>query len=388
MTMPLLETEPLKRALFMGRPNRFVVCFRNGALEGRAYLANSGRLGEVLLPGTELLLAKRSHTNLAWEALGATWSQRWPGDQPRTVFLAAARINQLVERLLIKRRIPELVGYQIEQKEFTCGRSRFDFLLASGRTRYLLEVKSVTLAEHGLALFPDARTDRGRRHLEHLAHLCRRRAWRAGVLFLVQGRAERFLPDFHNDLEFAKTFRRIRRNVEFLPYCLNPTLRASGRLAFGGTPHLLAIPWRLLDAALADGGLYLLVIHLQRKVHLKVGALGHLDMAAGFYVYTGSARRGLTARINRHLHRHKRCYYHVDFLRAHSHRTLAFPIRGASDECSLAWEVARIACATVEQFGSSDCGCPSHLAYFHRDPVHTAPFNELLTRMRHQPWSH
>ena len=53
-TIPLLETESLTRALFVSRLNRFVVRFRRGTRFGRAYLANSGRLGEVLLPGTEL----------------------------------------------------------------------------------------------------------------------------------------------------------------------------------------------------------------------------------------------------------------------------------------------------------------------------------------------
>ena len=103
---PLIETESLTRALFVSRLNRFVVRFRRGTRFGLAYLANSGRLGEVLLSGTELLLARRRHMKLGWEALGATWSQRWPGDRPRTVFLAASRVNQLAERLLAEQRIP------------------------------------------------------------------------------------------------------------------------------------------------------------------------------------------------------------------------------------------------------------------------------------------
>jgi sugar fermentation stimulation protein A len=382
----MLETESLTRALFVSRLNRFVVRFRRGTRFGRAYLANPGRLGEVLLPGTELLLARRRHPKLGWEALGATWSQRWPRDRPRTVFLAASRVNQLAERLLAEQRIPELRGYRIERKEFTCGHSRFDFLLTSACGRYLLEVKSVTLVEQGLALFPDAQTERGRRHLEHLAELSRQQGWRAGVLFLVQGHAERFLPDFHNDLEFARTFGLVRQRVEFLPYCLNPSLEPTGRMAFAGAPRPLTIPWRLLDVTLEDSGLYLLAIHLPRAMRLRVGALGVVDLAAGYYVYTGSAKRGLTARLSRHMRPRKRRHYHVDYLRARSAALRAFPIRGASRECDLAWEVGRIASATVQRFGSSDCGCLGHLAYFREDPVHTAPFQELLTRMRHQPW--
>lgn len=55
--MDLLQTEPLVRATFLDRPNRFTIQFRKGSEEGFAYLANPGRLGEILLPGTNVLLA-------------------------------------------------------------------------------------------------------------------------------------------------------------------------------------------------------------------------------------------------------------------------------------------------------------------------------------------
>ena len=97
---PLLATEPLAGARFEARPNRFVVNYRQGKRRGRAYVANPGRMGEILLPGTELLLAARPHTRMGWEAVGARWQRRWVGDRPRLVFLNTGRVNHVARSLL------------------------------------------------------------------------------------------------------------------------------------------------------------------------------------------------------------------------------------------------------------------------------------------------
>jgi len=78
--------------------------------------------------------------------------------------------NEMVAEALADSRIAELADWQVAAREHTRGRSRFDFLLARGsHQRMLLEVKSVTLVENGRALFPDAVTARGARHVRELA---------------------------------------------------------------------------------------------------------------------------------------------------------------------------------------------------------------------------
>jgi sugar fermentation stimulation protein A len=380
----LLVTGPLETALFLDRPNRFVVRYRKGRRDGIAYLANPGRLGEILLPGTRLLLEKRPGARIDRHAVGAIWQSRWDGDRPRAVFLDTGRINRLAERLLVEQRIPELAGARLVRREVTVGASRFDFLLERSGAPYLLEVKSVTLAERGLAMFPDARTERGRRHVEELAHLAGPGRG-SGVLFLVQGAADRFLPDFHNDLEFACALRLARGSIDLLPYRLDPVLEG-GRLRFRGDPARLAIPDDLLDACVADRGLYLIVLRCDRRVDVEVGALGTLAFPPGFYVYVGSAQRSLGRRVERHLRIRKRVHWHVDFLRARCAAARAYPIRSAVvGECDLATEIRRISLGDVPSFGSSDCGCGSHLFRFEVDPTKTAAFQEVLTRLRHQP---
>jgi sugar fermentation stimulation protein A len=91
------------------------------------------------------------------------------------------------------------------------GRKRADFLLARGETRCLVEVKSVTLVEGGVALFPDAPTSRGRSHLEHLI-AARGQGLEAVVLFVIQrADANALTPNRRTDPAFAAALTRAKR---------------------------------------------------------------------------------------------------------------------------------------------------------------------------------
>ncbi len=244
------------------------------------------------------------------------------------------------------------------------------------------------MVEQGLAFFPDARTDRGRRHLEELSQAGRRSGCRAGVLFLVQGKAEKFLPDFHNDLEFARAFQSVSDNVDFFPYRLDPEFTEQGRLVFREEPRRLSIPYNLLERGISDSGVYVLVFRMPMNTAIEVGALGRCSFRKGYYVYIGTAKRDLSRRIERHLRLRKRHHYHIDFLRVKAIEVRAFPIRANPvEECGLAREVENIGSGNVPGFGCSDCRCKSHLVYFPEMPLRTSAFQELLTRLRHRPVS-
>lgn len=108
------------------------------------------------------------------------------------VGLHALRANALVARALAAGAIPELEGYATVRPEVRVGaKSRLDFALDDhvgdprDARRAYVEVKSVTMAEGRTARFPDAVTDRGRRHLDELTTLHRGGA-RAVMLFVVQ----------------------------------------------------------------------------------------------------------------------------------------------------------------------------------------------------------
>jgi sugar fermentation stimulation protein A len=94
--------------------------------------------------------------------------------------------NRLVARALEAGALPELEPWVLDRPEWSHGGSRFDFLLRDRERRMVVEVKSVSLVEEGVALFPDAVTARGARHVEELAKIARRPGWEAGVLFVLQ----------------------------------------------------------------------------------------------------------------------------------------------------------------------------------------------------------
>ena len=96
------------------------------------------------------------------------------------------RANQVARRLLEGRAIPELATWDRVRREVPLGGSRLDFLLErEGGRPCAVEVKSVTLAEGPLGLFPDAITARGTRHLELLARLAREGRMNTALLYVV-----------------------------------------------------------------------------------------------------------------------------------------------------------------------------------------------------------
>jgi Uri superfamily endonuclease len=106
---------------------------------------------------------------------------------------------------------------------------------------------------------------------------------------------------------------------------------------------------------------YRLVIQVDRPVRRAIGRLGECTFPAGRYVYTGSAKRNLEARIARHLREEKRCHWHIDHLLAAPGVRIVAVARSRLGECDANQRVRGV--VTVPGFGASDCraGCGAHL---------------------------
>src|SRR5512135_3121357 len=106
---------------------------------------------------------------------------------------------------------------------------------------------------------------------------------------------------------------------------------------------------------------YQLVIRVARPVELAVGRLGRFTFPPGTYVYTGSARRNLEARVARHLRGDKILRWHIDYLLAAPGVSVTEVRRSSVAECELNWATPGEILAPG--FGASDCrrGCGSHL---------------------------
>lgn len=115
------------------------------------------------------------------------------------------------------------------------------------------------------------------------------------------------------------------------------------------------------DAAAARPRTYQLQIRLSRPVRIQVGRLGEFEFPAGRYVYTGSARRAMDARIRRHLSHTKRMHWHIDYLLAAPGAAITGVILSDEPECRLNHDTPGVIVAAG--FGASDCssGCGSHL---------------------------
>ena len=113
-------------------------------------------------------------------------------------------------------------------------------------------------------------------------------------------------------------------------------------------------------------GVYLLLLWLGRRRRIRVGSLGTVSFPVGLYLYAGSARRGLGARIGRHRRRIKSPHWHIDYLRRHA-RLLGAAVApwAPGRECGVARAALGLlaARAVAPGFGSSDCGCLAHLAH-------------------------
>ena len=177
---------PLTTARFLHRPNRFLLQVRleDTGIEVEAHMADPGRLRELLLPEKRLWLrpASKPERKTRWTAVLVE-----SPDGSGLISLDSTLPNRLIAEALRERAISELSEWEFVRAEVTMGRSRFDFLLSRGESdRMVLEVKSVTLVEDGIALFPDAVTERGARHVRELAEIAARPGWEAAVLFVLQ----------------------------------------------------------------------------------------------------------------------------------------------------------------------------------------------------------
>ncbi|HET9754537.1 MAG TPA: DNA/RNA nuclease SfsA [Myxococcales bacterium] len=192
-----------KEAVLIERPNRFLAVCRLGRRVVEAHVPDRGRCLDLLVPGREVALvpargpARRTRfTALLARSGGGVWVSLDPAGAPR---LVAAALEQGV--------LPW--GALAARREIAVGHSRIDLLLQPGEV--LCEVKSVGAARGGVALFPDAPTLRGLRHLLLLARLARKGRRCAVVLCAQRGDVGAVKADADIDPAFARALRRAAR---------------------------------------------------------------------------------------------------------------------------------------------------------------------------------
>jgi sugar fermentation stimulation protein A len=112
---------------------------------------------------------------------------------------------------------------------------------------------------------------------------------------------------------------------------------------------------------------YILLIKVLRDLNILVGRLKNTYFTKGFYLYIGSAKRGLKARIRRHLAKKKKLFWHIDYLLFVNATTIRQVwITDHDKECVMAGLLGKKGYRVIDRFGSSDCNCRGHLFFVHR----------------------
>jgi sugar fermentation stimulation protein A len=166
-------------------------------------------MNELLKPNVELAIdridSNTSRRKTSCDVVAVRSGRRW-------VSIDSRLPNRLVSEALREKRLKEFQAYPRVKPEIAFGNSRFDFLLESSTHSCLLEVKSCTLVTDGVALFPDAPTARGRKHLQDLME-AKRRGFRACVMFVIQrDDAISFTANLNTDPAFGASLKAAERS--------------------------------------------------------------------------------------------------------------------------------------------------------------------------------
>ena len=172
-----MQYENMVQGTFLSRPNRFIAHVIIDGAEEVCHVKNTGRCKELLIPGAQV------------------WCQQSENPSRKTKYdlIAVQKGSRLIN---MDSQAPNAAAKEwllggglgaienLKQETFH-GDSRFDFSFVKDGKPCLLEVKGVTLETDGVCAFPDAPTQRGAKHLRHLAQAARD-GYEAYVLFVIQ----------------------------------------------------------------------------------------------------------------------------------------------------------------------------------------------------------
>jgi sugar fermentation stimulation protein A len=160
------------QGLFVERQNRFVGLVSVKGKIFKAHISDTGRLKELLIPETPVILANNERGKLDYKLVAVLNDKTW-------VFLNTSLHSKIAQKIIEK----GLLGFIPKEikREVRWKNSRIDFLVDG---KFYIEVKGCNLEKRDTCLFPDAPTARGRKHLEDLIEL-KEKGFETAVLFLV-----------------------------------------------------------------------------------------------------------------------------------------------------------------------------------------------------------
>lgn len=194
-----MEYGKITAGTFRVRPNRFIAHVEIDGKLTVCHVKNTGRCRELLTDGATVYLEESSN----------------PCRKTKYDLVAVEKGGLLINmdsqapNRAAGEYLPQLIpGITFLRSETTFGDSRFDFYAEAGEEKWFIEVKGVTLEDKGAALFPDAPTLRGIKHINELCR-CMEEGYKACLLFVVQMKGvSHFSPNTKTHPEFTAALKK------------------------------------------------------------------------------------------------------------------------------------------------------------------------------------
>ena len=209
-----MKYEKVHRGIFLERPNRFVAKALINGKEETVHVKNTGRCKELLIRGRTIILEEGSNPNRKTKySIIAVYK----GD--RLINIDSQAPNRAAWEGLCKGSIKEIGIPEFVNKEVGYKNSRFDLYYEKEGKKGFIEVKGVTLEEDGVAMFPDAPTKRGVKHIQELME-AKKEGYETWILFFIQMKGMKvFRTNDAMDPDFAAAcVKAKKRGVHILVY--------------------------------------------------------------------------------------------------------------------------------------------------------------------------
>ncbi len=190
-------------ARFISRPNRFIANVEIDGVPYAAHVKNTGRCRELLLSGAKVFVQECDvpSRKTKYDIISV-----YKGD--RLINMDSQVPNKVFSEWVSKSGF--FSNITLIKAETTYQSSRFDFYIEADNEKIFVEVKGVTLEENGIALFPDAPTERGIKHVEELCH-CIRDGYKAYIVFVIQmNGVKHLIPNDNTHKAFGEVLRKAK----------------------------------------------------------------------------------------------------------------------------------------------------------------------------------
>lgn len=200
----------IEKGIFLERPNRFIAKVNINGKEETVHVKNTGRCKELLIKGCTVYLSVSDNPNRKTSYDLIAVEKYRENKSPLLVNIDSQIPNDVTEEFLKQGNI--FSKKAVIKREVKYGDSRFDFYIEDGKEKAFLEVKGVTLEQDGVAMFPDAPTLRGIKHINELVK-AKKEGYGAYILFVIQMKeVSLFKPNVVTHKDFADALKYAKEN--------------------------------------------------------------------------------------------------------------------------------------------------------------------------------